>query len=410
VTTAPSYHHLLITARAPLVFPLRKPGTQFTPSLPYIPGSALWGALGAHLDAEPPVRFSNALPAHPQDHWVRVLPTTAMSCKLHRGFLADSDPPESPTHGVFDTLIEQICVQELQPAALTYDPHCPVCGGRAARVDGFVARSQQTGQLHKRTVQRRILTRVAIDRQRSTAAEGLLYSPIVISEMNRFRHAGEQEYGPTSFLAQVWDLEEGRVWNALEQISRVGARISSGLGQVELQLLRPAHAADALPAAHIHDDLAARVAHFQQIFATCWQTVEALAPQRTPDWSPETWRVFSIGLQSDALLQEQGWQPTALFSAAQLREQTGLPALPVYAQAMARVVGGWNVRWNRPKPTRVGAAAGSVFVFRTQASHDAIIAALQTLEAQGIGQRRAEGFGVVYSCNPFHGDATGAEV
>jgi CRISPR-associated protein Csx10 len=405
VTTTPPHRRLLITAHTPLVFPLRKPGTQFTPSLPYIPGSALWGALGAQLDALPPVRFSNALPAHPDDQWVRVLPVTAMSCKLQSGFVHDHGPdaqPDEHPHGVFDTLFEHICTQELQPAALTYDPHCPVCYRRAERFDGFYARWGTSAQVYRRTVQRRILTRVAIDRQRSTAAEGLLYAPIVISERNTFRHDPEQPHRRTSFLAQVWGLE-GAIQEALQQVNHVGARISSGLGRVTIAVPDPSEP----PAV---TDMAERVAFFQERFQACWDTVAQLRPQRQPDWSPESWRVFSIGLQSDALLHEQGWQPTALFSAAQLHEQTGLSALPVYAQTTARIVGGWNVRWNRPKPTRVGAAAGSVYVFRTRAHSDAICDALRLLEEQGIGQRRAEGFGVVLGCDMFHGEATGAQL
>jgi CRISPR-associated protein Csx10 len=342
-----------------------------------------------------------------------------MSCKLHPGFLNDNNPEECEIHaddtrfknpcvqethekcshhGVFDTLFEQVCTQELQPAALTYDPHCPVCLGRAERFDGFYAQWGSASTLHARTVQRRILTRVAIDRKRRTAAEGLLYSPIVISEMNAFRHDPDQVYHSTSFLAQVWELNDERIRAALERVARIGARISSGLGQVKLKV-------QPVPA---HDAIHERVTTFQQQFADCWQVFTKLAPQHDPGWSPATWRVFSIGLQSDALLHEQGWQPTAMLSTAQLAEQTGLAATPVYAQTTARVVGGWNVRWNRPKPTQVGAAAGSVFFFRTQASTEAIAAALQILEEQGIGQRRAEGFGVVRGCDTFHGMATGA--
>jgi CRISPR-associated protein Csx10 len=403
VTVPLPYHHLLITAHAPLAFPLRKPGTQFTPSLPYIPGSALWGALGAQLDALPPVRISNALPAHPADQWVRVLPVTAMSCKLSPGFRADhdpTDPTDEPPHGVFDTLFEQVCAQELQPAALTYDPHCPECLGRAERIDGTYARWGDPAALHQRTVQRRILTRVAIDRQRSTAAEGLLYAPIVISERNTFRHDLQQRHHRTHFLAQVWGLTEDHIQHALERITRVGARSSSGLGQITVQVQPPP---DQPP-------LAERVAHFQERFATCWKLLTLLHPQSSPAWSPDEWRVFSIGLQSDALLHEQGWQPTAIYSADQLREQTGLEAHLIAAYATERVVGGWNVRWNRPKPTQVGAAAGSVYLFRTQASSTDIAAALRIVEEQGIGHRRAEGFGVVMGCDGFHAQATGAQL
>jgi CRISPR-associated protein Csx10 len=392
MTDAAITHRLLITAHTALAFPLRKTGTQFTPSLPYIPGSALWGALGAQIDGTPPVRFSNALPAHPDDAWVRVLPATAMSCKLQCGFRADSIPGESRQHGVFDTLFEQMCVKELRPASLAYDPRCPVCLGKAERFDGFYAQWGNKCDWHARTVQRRIFTRIAIDRKLGTAAEGLLYSPIVISELNEFHHDTVQRYRPTTFVAQVWGLDDDLQAN-LERVPRVGAHISSGLGQVTVR---------ATPV-DTSDDMLERVEAFQTRLHECWRVFEQLQPQIPgPTWSPNDWQVFSIDLQNDALLHEHGWQPTAIYSAAQLAAQTGLAAEPVFAAATARVVGGWNVRWNRPKPTYIGAAAGSVYVFRTQASRDDISAALRQLEAEGIGERRAEGFGVVLGCDPFH--------
>ncbi len=66
-------HRIVIEARSPLVFPARKPGAQFTPSLSYVPGRVIWGALGSRLRRTPTARFSNALPAHRGDAWVRVV-------------------------------------------------------------------------------------------------------------------------------------------------------------------------------------------------------------------------------------------------------------------------------------------------------------------------------------------------
>jgi CRISPR-associated protein Csx10 len=175
-------HLVVISAEGPLIFPSRKPDTQFSQSLGYVPGIAIWGALGARMQATPQARFANALPAREADAWVRVLPATAMSCKRRPGFLAPGG--DHPPHGVFDTLIDRVCWEQLRPAAFTYDPHCPVCLARADTYAGFYAPHATGGaRFQRRAVAQRVLTRVAIDRRRGTAAEGQLYSPLAIAEV-----------------------------------------------------------------------------------------------------------------------------------------------------------------------------------------------------------------------------------
>lgn len=383
---------VLITARSPLTFAPRKPGEQFTPSLGYVPGSVLWGAVGFQLNAMPGARYENALPAREGDAWVRVIPESALSCKnpACRGFRAEG----SERHGVFDTLIDRVSWEELDPAALAYNPHCPACGGRATAYSGFYAMGQD-GKWHRRSVQHRMLTRVAIDRRRSTSAETLLYSPIVISEMTMYRDGNEMTPEPTRFLGWVHGLANGpERADDLAAIHAIGGRTSSGLGQVQVEV-QPTESEGS-------GDLAQRLSSFNQYFTERWRVMQALKPQQQPGWSPGDWRLFTVGLQSDAILLEAGWQPTTIFSAEQLAQHTGLEATFLRAQVSSTVVGGWNVRWNQPKPTSLAARAGGIFVFRTQASSEKIVAALSKLEAEGIGHRREEGFGAVRCCDEFH--------
>ncbi|GIV96501.1 MAG: CRISPR-associated RAMP protein Csx10 [Herpetosiphonaceae bacterium] len=382
-------HRIIIEAHSPLTFPERKPGEQFERSLSYIPGAVLWGALGAYLQETPRARFSSALPIRNGDSWCRVLPSTAMSCKNNGGFRADG------YDGVFDTLIDRACCEVLEPAGITYDPHCPICLKRADIWSGYYARTTD-GTLHRRNVNYRILTRVAVDRRRGTAAEGQLYSPIVISEVNTFTSGDASVVETTRFLGWAWNLDDTEL-QALQNITAIGARTSSGLGRVRIWG-EPDNE---------KSSLLQRLQAFNRRFAERWQLIELLKPQRSLDWEPGRWRVFSVGLQSPAILYEAGWQPTFTFSSAQLREATGLEAVLVRAQAGSQIAGGWNIRWNRPKPTALAATAGSVYLFRTTASEEAIVEALARLEEQGIGQRRAEGYGIVRCCDEFHVQAIG---
>jgi CRISPR-associated protein Csx10 len=403
---------ILITAEAPLAFPPRKPDTQFSQSLGYVPGIALWGALGEQLQRTPQARFAHALPARANDSWVRVLPATAMSCKRLPGFTQVGDG-DKPQHGVFDTLIDRACWEELRPAAFTYDPHCPTCLGRPDAFAGcYALHADAPARYQKREVAQRLLTRVAIDRRRGTAAEGQLYSPLAIAELTAYERTraeqaaddGEkQAYEPTSFLGLAWGLTEAER-AALEDVQVLGARRSSGLGQVRIKV-------QDVPAA---DDLAARLHAFNTMFRARWALMQAATPTGSPGWAPGDqageWTLFSVGLQTDAVLLEDGWRPSTTLSAAQLAEATGLAAEPVRAWASARVVGGWNIRWNRHRPTVLTVLAGATYLFRTQASAADVIAALGALEEQGAGQRRAEGYGVVRCCDEFHVQAIGAAV
>lgn len=383
-------HRITILACSPLSFAAQKPGAQYTPSLDYVPGSVLWGALGQQMQETPNIRFSHAFPAYAGDRWVRLLPVTAARCKTNGGFRADGSRDRQP-HGVFDTLIDRVCADSLQPAALTYAPRCPVCSGQTKAAGGYYAHTADN-TYRSRSAQRRMLTRVAIDRRRGTAAEALLYAPIVLSETN---HLQDQDI-QLQFLGQVWGAGES-ARDLIEQITAIGGRTSSGLGRVAI----------ALTPTDQQNDLRDRLRRFNDAFRQRWQLFEQLAPQHEPDWSPESALLFSISLQSDAILLEQGWQPTITFSAAQLFAQTQLDATLVRTFANGHVVGGWNVSWDRAKPTALAAQAGAVYLFRTHADEDTLVAALSTLEQQGIGQRRLEGYGVVQCCDPVHVDAVG---
>ena len=105
-----------------------------------------------------------------------------------------------------------------------------------------------------------------------------------------------------------------------------------------------------------------------QAFRARWALMRAAAPTADPGWDPDEWTVFSVGLQTDAVLLEDGWRPAIVLPPAQL----GLAAEPVRAWASARVVGGWNIRWNRHRPTVLSVVAGATYLFRTRASEPAL--------------------------------------
>jgi CRISPR-associated protein Csx10 len=103
---------------------------------------------------------------------------------------------------------------------------------------------------------------------------------------------------------------------------------------------------------------------------------------------------LTITLLSDTILRDEWGQPssnperfTELISSALSIE---LKHIDTYASS--KVVGGFNRKWGLPLPQTPALAAGSVFVFeipQTQLKSQQV----RNLEVQGIGERRAEGFG-----------------
>ncbi|KAB8145988.1 CRISPR-associated RAMP protein Csx10 [Chloroflexia bacterium SDU3-3] len=382
------YLPITIEARGPLAFPERKPGVQFRASLPYVPGAVLYGALGARLggrQAHTPeelarlfraVRCHNAYPALAGDPWSRPLPMTALRPK----------GDEQITH---DALYDRVCWEQQRPPALIYAP--TDAEGRPWEAVGraFYTRDQKTHTPVFRSVQQRVLTRVAINRRRGTTADGQLFSPLVISEVMEL----DGELVPTRFLGSVAVPEDvPDLVGQLAAISLLGGRQTTGSGEVSIQV------GAELPAEDHVADLRRRIDAMSARFRDTATLYEAMGG--TP-WTPGT--IFTVNLLSDALLTEQGWLPTNQLSPAMLKERTGIDARLVRAWATTSAVGGWNVSWQRPKPTAVATQMGSLFVYEVPGRlDDAQCQRLVALEHDGIGDRRAEGYGQVRICDEFH--------
>lgn len=372
---------LTITARAPLAFALRKPGTQFRPSLPYVPGAAIFGALGAeHFagDAFRELRCYNAYPARPGDDWVRPLPASA-------------HVPKRAGDDLRDTLIARACWERQRPAAVL-DTLPDRTGKPLEDRRRWPFYTLRDGRLLERDIAQRVLTRVAINRRRGTAEDQRLYSPLVLNEQTDGEWS--QFRGSIAIPDDAPELAQ-----ALEAITHLGGRQSSGLGAVEIRTA-PAQAETGA-------DLAARIEHITEQFRA---QAEQYAELRGRHWEIQPRTLFTIGLLSDAILLEQGWLPTNAISGAQLAELTGIEATPVCAFAGSGAVGGWQVGWQRPKPTALATIIGSVFVFEAaRPLGPAECERLAELQAAGIGERRQEGYGQIIICDQFH-LATGATV
>lgn len=103
---------------------------------------------------------------------------------------------------------------------------------------------------------------------------------------------------------------------------------------------------------------------------------------------------FTLTLLSDTLIRDTNGQYQGDLDDTALARALGLRSLKRF-QTFKRtsIVGGFNRKWGLPLPQTLALAAGSVLVYQTT---DPIPAGtIAGLEAAGLGERRAEGFGRV---------------
>jgi len=390
---------LTIKALSPLAIGRQKPGGSISEAQDYIPGSVIRGAVAGQMlrqsntDQEQPggdfqtlfvdegaAVFSNAYPTveGQQSH---VLPATAVSSKTAPGFKTD----KADNGGVFDPLIDRFCAEGF---GHLYDPSCPKDGRRVEPYGGFYSRDGK--QFHSHSVETRLLTRVGINRRRSTAQEQVLYSIQVINETQK---KGKTD---TLFSSSIY-LEDAELAQLLAQYLnanrlRLGGSASRGLGKVEIQ-------------AEVKDyqaDTDSRIDAFNTALRDRWQKWENIFgnPQKP---LPEGHQFFTLDLQSDAILTEQ-WRRTTVILPAMLCVMAGVEDSDLQLHATYSSYdyrSGWNAAWGLMKDVELVTNKGAVYLFSTP-SLESWKAALKELEHRGVGERTLEGFGQIQVCSDFH--------
>lgn len=387
-----------VTLESPIITGGRKPSGQAVEAVQYIRGGLIRGALANALLADLKNRepdndfeqlflddnagiFRNCTPG------AKVLPATAAGCKDVSGFLADGK------HGIFDTLLERIVSEK---ANWMYQPNCPKCSGRVESQSGFYKAARASYK--EKHLNTRLLTRVAINRQRKIAEDELLYhltalDPIIVKNKKEASpDAVESEKVILHGSARIPSGLAEKVAQTLQQkVKRLGGGSSRGLGKVCI----------AVDKQQASDTLSKRIKVFNEGLQAVWQ---AYADLPNTEIDPFEGTYFSVNLQSDAILTaEDGWQRSMRLTPPMLQEMAGCKTDVTLVRSFAsyNYVGGWNAAWRLPKETELVTQMGSVFVFHTP-DIDKWLPKLQTLENIGIGNRREEGFGEIMICDPFH--------
>lgn len=421
---------LEIRARSPLAIGKQKPNGSVSEADDYISGSVIRGAIAAQILQQSghssndfstnggdfqdlflgdrPAIFQNAYLAtvttkdeNDLDKTItltlqdtQVLPATALSSKNNSGFKTELKKNGEPkNNGVFDTLIDRFCAGAY---GHLYDPNCPTDGDRVDAFTGFYGIANK--KYYKPSVDKRLLTRVGINRRRAVSEEQILYSIEVMNEVKI--PSKPQKPVPTIYCSSIY-IEDDNLAASLQKFIeknssqfRLGGSASRGLGKTEIT---------ATLAKQAKSDLSKRVDSFNQKLIKRWQDWQVFG--KLQEDITNNRKFFTLDLQSDAILADQ-WRRTTVISEKMLKQFIDIadPSLKLHdAYSSYDYRSGWNAAWGLMKDVELVTNRGGVYLFSVTSDRFAEwLEALELLEISGVGDRTSEGFGQIRVCNNFH--------
>ncbi len=382
----------------------------------YISGTTLLGSLAsvhrfmhpdqavefADLFLSGKVQHPNLYPASFKDSGmqdaetpVHPAPKTAQSCKRFTGFKHDVvDDDEYSRHGVRDTLIDWLLFNDERLEVMEYYKNCrdDNCHSSMDQFSGYYRRDEFNPQnIMSAKIETRLQTHTGINRQTGTVQQSILYNREVLEEGMQFwgvvTVAGEPDTLAGTF--QKFVNEVGR-----EGLVRIGTGRTRGMGKVSLGI------ATLKDEQNTFDNFKKRLEAFNE--TTRSQADKFHIPR------PDAW-YFAVTLHAPAIIRDDQLRYEGTITEKTLARLAHAPAdtfdgfTQVYQAASTRPITGWNELWGTPKTNDYAIDTGSVFLFASPGEpNDALYNVLYALEEQGIGQRRAEGFGRILISDPFH--------
>ncbi|MBM3678238.1 MAG: hypothetical protein FJW96_10210 [Actinobacteria bacterium] len=308
---------------------------------------ALVGENGARFGFLDPVATEGSGPSYP---W----PLTARRCKF--------EPTE---HGVVDTLLDRLAVEMCQTGAQAAKVERTSKNGCAVQGCGGPLRACSGSRRAARAPDIRQVTRVALDRSRSSAKSGALFT-------HQMLEAGQHFEG---VIDRIPEAGMGLLVRALAMPLSVGRGQSMGWGRLEIRLIEE----------RTETALEDRSSAF----------VKALeARLRRAGIEPKGITGFLPVVLASPLVGRAGEPDDPVVS---LRAAMGAEAELVLAVRRFVREGAWDQRAGKVSRT-VATAAGSVFVFRIESGH--LIDVAKRLESDGAGARREQGFGRLACFDP----------
>jgi CRISPR-associated protein Csx10 len=343
-------------------------------SLDFIPGTAFRGALAAlnrsgdwELFLEgvsfPDLTAGGSVP----------IPLSARECKYARGFAGPAG------HGRYDFLLPG-------PAGKA---ECQVCGGDLKRSTGWMIAGASYSE---EKCEKAATGHTGIDIRTRSAAAGLFYVEQTITSKTGF--GGEVVAGN-----RHRPLLEELFRNAESSGIRLGHGLRKGLGQADFHLLN--FQPDPLVS------MAERLRGMQHALGKRSGTAQAAGLSVTLT-SRAVLLDDYLCYRSDLTVEDLAASVPASAGGASALRQALQGFQPCRTFTDTSRVYGWNAVSGLPRSPDVAIAAGACFLFlRPEAPLEdgeirKLAPLLETLETSGVGERRAEGFGRIVFCDPFH--------
>jgi len=425
--------YIQLTARSPLAIRSDHAATGADVA-GYIPGTAFIGSLAAvhrllkpeateefeQLFLSEQVLYPDLYPAFFKDKRnghdgplqtanipVYPLPRTAQSCKRHPGFRFYPKSADNDSHGVRDSLIDWAVFKLRSNGNKGLDPveelqahkDCEFKSGgqdcRAAmdHISGYYRRSVTRAEdMMTATTSdyMRLQTHTGIDRTSGTVQEGILYNRKVFEEGMRFWGAinvpddNELVKKLTNFLNRVGP----------QGLVRVGTGRTRGMGKVEF-----------------HTEPGENEQESFKKFCERLNGFHEKLEKSAKDIGLEDRYFFALTLHSPLILVDDFLRYQGTIDPLMLEKLLGydetIEMKQIYQSAQMRRVTGWLEIWGVPRMNEYAIETSSVFLFSCNAAkgtpaNETLLRRLFELEEQGIGKRRAEGFGRVRVSDQFH--------
>lgn len=348
-------------------------GNQYE-TLDYIPGRLIWGALAALTGVSPGKRpddtfmrvfysgdviFANLYPAAKTIERATPVPLSARTRKSKQGFLLDElgDGPGEYAGGVCDWLLHGV------PPDADHDEF--------KRFPGFYAGDPPSCQ--GVMVPRTFITQHERDNRRGVTREGRLFTRQLLTH-------------GTAFLGYLRSNSAAGDQAVMQVCSRAGITVPGSLevsvgrspGRITLEILPEEQAPGVL-----------------------------LPPLQSLE--PDTPLQFTVTCLSDTLLVDDYLRSLQQVSCDLLQRRVGSVVKRCRRErffSTTAILPGWNGAYQRPCEEEVAIAKGSAFLFTCELAHgktaEDLLLALNALQQQGLGLRRAEGFGEICINDPFH--------
>jgi len=379
-----SYYRLTATLLAPLAIQRSRQGNA-PGALPYLPGSSFRGALAAKylreggspdddefrtLFIENPLFFPNLLPTDHDGKLIsQVLPLTSVSCKRYPGFTAEKG------HGVRDTLAKKML--ERNDPDNYQEQACIKCENDLKRLSGFWNGSIAGPNMFQPTMffQRH----TGIDRTTGTVAPEIFFITQAIADFQKTQ-AGDYKRQIISGGMFMNDRQIAILEPLFKTPLFAGHSRTRGMGELQV----------AVEPFNIEPpDIDTWNRKFKDIIKH--------NARGNLDTALLSGLYFSLKLESHAILVDKFLRPTTEI-------EITLPCVePVLKVTGSQLIRGWNNAWGLAKPDDPGIIMGSVYLFRyTGNNQEDLRQYLNNLSVDGIGLRRAEGFGRVLICDPLH--------